>query len=149
MSTTRSTVGMTRASQQTGRSSDWGLQMKIRVNKEKCSGCHLCETICSLFHLGVVNAEKAAIRIEKDDLDTSMNSPVVCRQCKNMRCLAGEKVASQAERKKFIWAGQRSGKCPFQALNLFRGKSYHCDLCGGKPQCIQVCTTGALAMGRP
>lgn len=96
-----------------------------------------------------MNTEKSAIRVEKDDLGTSMNSPFVCRQCKNMACLEGGKAAPEAERKKFIWDAQRSSKCPFQALNLFKGKSYHCDLCGGNPQCIKVCTTGALVMSRP
>jgi aldehyde:ferredoxin oxidoreductase len=32
---------------------------------------------------------------------------------------------------------------------LFKGKSYHWDLCGGNPQCVKVCTTGALVMSRP
>jgi carbon-monoxide dehydrogenase iron sulfur subunit len=122
--------------------------MRIKVNKEKCSGCHLCETMCSLFHIGTVNAEKSAIRIEKDDLDTSVNSPVVCRQCKTMKCLEGEKVVAKAERKKFKWGVRRSNKCPFHALNVFRGNSYHCDLCGGTPQCVKVCTTGALVVSR-
>jgi anaerobic carbon-monoxide dehydrogenase iron sulfur subunit len=123
--------------------------MRIKVKKEKCSGCRLCETMCSLFHGGAVNTEKSAIRIEKDDLDTSMNTPFVCRQCKDMTCLEGEKAGPEAERKKFIWTGQRSSRCPFQALNLFKGKSYHCDLCGGNPQCVKVCTTGALVMSKP
>ena len=74
--------------------------MRIKVNKEKCSGCHLCETMCSLFHLGVVNAEKSAVRIEKDDLDTSLNSPVVCRQCKKMKCLEGEEVSPEVEKER-------------------------------------------------
>jgi Fe-S-cluster-containing hydrogenase component 2 len=123
--------------------------MKIKVNKDKCSGCRLCETLCSLFHLGAVNTEKSAIRIEKDDLDTSMNTPFVCRQCKSMKCLEGEKGAPDAERDKFIWPARRSGKCPFHALKVFKNKSYHCDLCGGAPQCVKVCTTGALVMSRP
>jgi Fe-S-cluster-containing hydrogenase component 2 len=79
--------------------------MRIRVNKEKCSGCRLCETMCSLFHIGAVNTEKSAIRIEKDDLGTSMNTPFVCRQCKNMKCLEGEKAALKGK-KKFIWASK-------------------------------------------
>ncbi len=123
--------------------------MRIKVNKEKCSGCRLCEAICSLFHVGAVNTEKSAVRIEKDDLDTSMNVPFVCRQCKTMECLEGEKVVAKTERKKFTWGARRSSKCPFHALNLFRGRSYHCDLCGGDPQCVKVCTTGALVTSRP
>jgi carbon-monoxide dehydrogenase iron sulfur subunit len=128
--------------------SDWGFRMRINVNKKKCSGCRLCETICSLFHAGAVNTEKSAIRIEKDDLGTNLNTPFVCRQCKHMPCLEGEQIAPEEERKKFVWARQRSSKCPFRALNLFRGRSYHCDLCGGNPQCVKVCTTGALVMSR-
>lgn len=122
--------------------------MRIKVNKNKCSGCRLCEALCSLFHLGAVNTEKSAIRIEKDDLDTSLNTPFVCRQCKNMKCLEGEKAVPEVEKKKFIWPARRSGKCPFQSLNLFKNKSYHCDLCGGNPQCVKACTTGALVISR-
>jgi carbon-monoxide dehydrogenase iron sulfur subunit len=120
--------------------------MRIKVNKDRCSGCRLCETVCSLFHMGVVNTEKSAIRVEKDELDTGRNSPFVCRQCKNMACLEGEKVVPETERKKFLWTVRRAGKCPFHALNVFGGKSYHCDLCGGNPQCVKVCTTGALSL---
>ncbi len=118
--------------------------MRIRIDKQKCSGCHLCETICSLFHLGAVNTEKAAIRINKDDLDTSLNSPEVCRQCKEMKCLQGERVSQEKERKKFIWRRERSNRCPFHALSVFGEDCYHCDLCGGNPQCVKVCTTGAI-----
>ncbi len=121
--------------------------MKIKVVQEKCSGCHLCETMCSLFHLGVVNTERSAVRIEKDDLDTSSNSPVVCRQCKKMPCLEGEEVSLDIERPKFSWPRERANKCPFHALPVFGTRSYHCDLCGGKPQCVKVCTTGAIKLG--
>ena len=118
--------------------------MRIRVKKEKCSGCHLCETICSLYHFGFVNTEKSAIRIEKDDLDTSLNAPLLCRQCKNMQCLSGEIIDAKKERRLFIWDKSRAERCPFHALQVFDGCAYHCDLCGGKPQCLKVCTTGAL-----
>ena len=120
--------------------------MRIKVDKDKCSGCHLCETICSLFHLGVVNTEKSAVRIEKDDLDTSSNLPVVCRQCRQMKCLEGEGASPEAERGKFIWPGERSGRCPFHALSALGPHCYHCDLCGGSPQCVKVCTTGAVTV---
>ena len=53
--------------------------MRIKVDPKKCSGCHLCEMVCSLYHLGVINIERSAIRIQKDDLETSLNTPVLCR----------------------------------------------------------------------
>jgi carbon-monoxide dehydrogenase iron sulfur subunit len=118
--------------------------MRIKVDKKKCSGCHLCEMVCSLFHLGVINTEKSAIRIQKDDLDTSINQPILCNQCKEMKCLEGEEVMEGLEKKKFIWDINRAGRCPFDALTVFNDKTYHCNLCGVTPQCVKVCTPKAL-----
>lgn len=118
--------------------------MRIKVEKEKCSGCHLCEMVCSLYHLGRLNIEKSAIRIEKDDLDSSLNSPVLCRQCKEMNCLLGENVIEDQEKRKYIWEKTRAERCPFLALSVFGDKTYHCDLCGGNPQCVAVCTPRAI-----
>lgn len=118
--------------------------MRIKVDREKCSGCHLCEMVCSLFHMGVMNPERSAIRIEKDDLATSVHRPIVCRQCKVMKCLDGEEVKDKSEQGKFLWDPGRSDQCPFHALTVFEGNAYHCDLCGGRPQCVKVCTPGAI-----
>ena len=120
--------------------------MRIKVNKKKCSGCHLCEMVCSLFHAGLINTEKSAIRIESDDLETSLHSPVVCRQCKEMKCIEGKEIDERAEKKKFLWAGSRADRCPFRALTLFGDTAYHCDLCGGNPKCVKVCTPGAISL---
>lgn len=122
--------------------------MRIKVDRKKCSGCHLCEMVCSLYHLGVMNPERSAIRIEKDDLETSVHRPVVCRQCKEMKCLEGEEVKEESEQGKFLWDPARGDRCPFRALRIFQGNAHHCDLCGGAPQCVNVCTPGALVIKR-
>lgn len=118
--------------------------MRIKVAPDKCSGCHLCEMVCSLYHLGVIHIEKSAIRIEKDDLETSLNTPFVCRQCNEMKCISDEGKGKDLKKKIFIWDKSRLEKCPFKGLNDFGEIAYHCDLCGGNPLCIKVCTTGAL-----
>ncbi len=118
--------------------------MRISVNRKKCTGCHLCELVCSLFHLGVINPEKSAIRIQKDDLNTNMNRPKVCRQCKEMKCLDGENVVEKLEKAQFRWAKARAGRCPFDGLSVFGQIAYHCDLCSGHPQCVRVCTPEAI-----
>jgi Fe-S-cluster-containing hydrogenase component 2 len=118
--------------------------MRIKVDKEKCSGCRLCEMVCSLFHTGVINTEKSAIRIQRTDTETGINVPIVCRQCKEMKCLEGEETDHRNARKKFFWSKERGDRCPFHAVNLFNETAYHCDLCGGNPRCIKVCTPGAL-----
>ena len=118
--------------------------IRISVNHVKCTGCRLCEIICSLYHLEIINPEKSAIRIQKDDLDTSFNKPLVCRQCKKMKCLDGESVEAELEKKQFLWKRERAEKCPFGGLNVFGHDAYHCDLCGGRPQCVSVCTSEAI-----
>lgn len=120
--------------------------MKIEVEKEKCTGCHLCETVCSLFHLKVINPSKSAIRILKDDLNTSIHTPMVCRQCKKMKCLNHEEADEALEKMKFIWPRQRAKTCPFGGLTFFEDLAFHCDLCRGDPQCISVCTNGAVVI---
>ena len=118
--------------------------MRIIVNRQKCTGCHLCELVCSLYHLGISNPEKSAIRIQKDDLDTSINTPVVCRQCKEMKCLGGERVNEALAKQQFLWVKKRAERCPFDSLTVLGETAYHCDLCAGHPQCSRVCTTGAI-----
>jgi len=120
--------------------------MRIKVEKERCSGCHLCEMVCSLFHLGTLNIEKSAIRIERDDLNSSLNTPLVCRQCRKMKCLAKEETDEAAEKNRFLWDESRVKACPFKALFAFGEAAYHCDLCGGDPQCTKVCTPGAITL---
>ena len=34
--------------------------------------------------------------------------------------------------------------CPIGALEIFNKFVYVCDLCGGKPKCIDACTEGAI-----
>ena len=118
--------------------------MKIRIRKERCSGCHICEMVCSLFHTGRINVERSAIRIHQDDLETSMNTPHLCRQCKKMKCLEVEGLPQEPERRQFRWPKPRADQCPFEALPVFEDTAFHCDLCGGDPRCVRVCTTGAI-----
>jgi len=122
--------------------------MKIKVDPIKCSGCHLCEVACSLCHLGIINTEKSAIRIRKDDLDSSLNIPILCHQCKEMKCLKKEEAIETEEKRKFIWDRGRAERCPFNALPILGENAYHCDLCGEHPQCVKVCTPGAISIAR-
>jgi len=122
--------------------------MRIKVDPQKCSGCHLCEMVCSLFHLNLINTEKSAIHVKKDDLDTSLNTPLLCHQCKEMKCLDGEEVIREKEKKRYLWSHIRAERCPFEGLSVVDETAYHCDLCGGDPQCIKVCTPKAISLVR-
>jgi len=83
-------------------------------------------------------------RSNKDDLDTSLNTPILCRQCKEMKCLDDRRGAEARQRKKFLWKKARAEHCPFRALSVLGGKAFHCKLCGGKPQCVNVCILGPI-----
>jgi carbon-monoxide dehydrogenase iron sulfur subunit len=118
--------------------------MKIGINSEKCSGCHLCEMACSIHHLGVVNINRSAIRIRKDDLGTAACQPIVCRHCENMPCMGQNNRNSEEYRLRFVWEKALSDACPFKAVFQWGDEAYHCDLCEGEPQCVRVCSTGAI-----
>lgn len=34
--------------------------------------------------------------------------------------------------------------CPIGAIEIFENIVYVCDLCGGKPKCVEACTEGAI-----
>jgi Fe-S-cluster-containing hydrogenase component 2 len=120
--------------------------MRISVDAEKCTGCHICEMVCSLHHEGVINLERSAIRVSKDDFGEITNTPVVCRQCKKMVCLASHTEADQEEhRGKYKWDDLSAiENCPFDAVFAFNGVVMHCDLCGGEPRCVQYCSVEAI-----
>jgi len=99
---------------------------------------------CSIHHLGVVNINRSAIQIQKDDLETGACQPVACRQCENMSCMGKNNENSAEYRLRFIWEQALSDACPFMALFQWENEVYHCDLCGGEPQCVRVCSTGAI-----
>ena len=35
----------------------------LAITPEKCTGCRLCEVVCSVFHDGVSNANRSRIKI--------------------------------------------------------------------------------------
>lgn len=123
--------------------------MRIKVEREKCTGCLLCEITCSLMHHGVVQRKASAIQVQLSDLDQRPHKPIVCRQCKKMVCLrAEEKEYDETLKTKFNWEdnNRRSQNCIFNALFPFNGELIHCDLCQGDPECVKSCPTGALGI---
>jgi Fe-S-cluster-containing hydrogenase component 2 len=34
--------------------------------------------------------------------------------------------------------------CPIGAIEIFEDFVYVCDLCGGRPKCVEACTEGAI-----
>ena len=138
-----------------------GLQVTptyIVVDQSLCSGCRICEQVCSEFHYGTYNPELTAIIVERDyggggDWITTNT----CHQCPNPWCMRACPVDA-------IWRDVRTGAviidektcigcekcvpaCPF-GMAFMRPdgkKAFKCDMCGGDPQCVANCPMKALS----
>jgi len=133
----------------------------IMVDTTICGCCRTCEAVCSLYHDKVVNPELARIVVLRDW--TKPNSlevdfePVTCMQCENPPCLqdcpmqaikvdevTGARVVDQSL---CIPCHVCEKSCPFTPARVrfdMKGKAIKCDLCGGSPQCVEFCPSGAL-----
>ena len=54
---------------------------KIHVESEKCSGCRICELVCSFHHEGRFNPRLSRVAVVKED-KYGLDYPVFCHQCK-------------------------------------------------------------------
>ena len=132
-------------------------KLEIKVNIVDCSGCRLCELVCTLFHEGVVNPEKARVRVS-DKYDQSLFEPHICRLCDSPDCVKACPVEAltQDSESGIITVHQELcdgcqaciEACPYDAMqwNDELEMPFVCDRCGGQPTCVQFCTSGALVL---
>jgi Fe-S-cluster-containing hydrogenase component 2 len=123
----------------------------IRVDISKCTGCKRCETACAFFRSGRINNHIS--RIKAINLyEIGIDCVVVCNQCKERYCdccpenaitmgSLGEVVVSQTL---CTLCGVCRKACPIGAIEIFNDFVYVCDLCGGRPRCIEACKEGAI-----
>jgi Fe-S-cluster-containing hydrogenase component 2 len=123
----------------------------IEVDLARCAGCRSCETACSFFRSGRVGRIISRIRVI-NSYESGIDGPVACVQCAERYCLncpesaltlgpLGQVVASPTRCRA---CGKCARRCPIGAIELHRGIVYVCDLCGGRPRCVQACSLGAI-----
>ncbi len=132
---------------------------RLLVDERACAGCRACELVCSFAHERRFSAGLARIRVDKVEED-GLDRPVVCRQCGNARCVeacpSGALSRDPATRcvtvdeEACVRCGACAKACPFDAISFHpeRATPLICDLCGGDPQCVKRCATGAISFGR-
>jgi|GEM_PF-576105 len=133
---------------------------------ELCTGCRLCELVCSLHNEGVANADLAKIRIDRlKDYglwDTGLFVPEVCYQCDEPACLMDcpQGAIKADESTGFVRTVDKSlctgscisicqGACTWRMPSFNPGQSVaniKCHLCQGDPTCVKFCPTGALKL---
>ena len=127
--------------------------MKIRVRKNNCVGCRMCEMACSLMRKNSMNPFNSAIYVVRGILG---ESPVICRQCKNPKCLSvcptgaiykdPETDTIKILEEDCIGCLECVSGCPFGAMRIdfYNNMVFKCDLCSGAPECVSWCPNGAL-----
>lgn len=124
----------------------------ITVDVSKCTGCRRCETACAFHHTGKVDRKLARIKVI-NIYEKGIDGPVVCSQCEERFCTEcpegaidigkdGEIVVTPIL---CVQCGICEEICPIGAIQLFEGIPYVCDLCGGDPRCVEVCTEDAIS----
>jgi len=125
------------------------------VDPDKCTGCKVCEFICSLTHENQINPMKSRIQVISWEL-RGVDIPIVCQQCEDAPCEAvcpvqaihrdPETGALIIDEDTCIGCRMCVNACPFGAPTVKPDtrKVVKCDLCGGDPQCVYFCSAKAL-----
>ncbi|MFC1978414.1 4Fe-4S dicluster domain-containing protein [Chloroflexota bacterium] len=132
-------------------------RLVIEVNTPLCTGCRICEMVCSINRHGTVNLEKSNIRVT-DNYTESLYEPHICQLCDNPECVDAcpSEVLTQDEKTGVISIDEEfcTGceacviACPHDAIRWSGNmeKLFVCDRCGGEPLCVQFCTIKALQL---
>jgi Fe-S-cluster-containing dehydrogenase component len=84
--------------------------------------------------------------------ETGIDGPIVCVQCEERYCMDcpvdamiigkfGEVIVAPTICNS---CGNCILKCPIGAIEEHEDLIYVCDLCGGRPRCVDACTEGAI-----
>ncbi len=132
-----------------------GLSKCFVIHPEKCTGCGLCELICSFSHEGIFQPFLSRIKIKMFSKE-GISIPRVCIKCDECLCIdaCGEQAilknkktgATEVDQDKCVGCTMCIGACPYYVMyfNPNSEKAYTCDLCGGDPQCVKYCFTKAI-----
>jgi Fe-S-cluster-containing hydrogenase component 2 len=133
---------------------------RILVRHEICSGCRACEVACVAHHDGRFGTATARIHITKIE-PLGLDHPHVCHQCLRAPCIAactsGALLRDEATGAILIQVDDCIGcsecvvACPFGVASTHQetGIALICDLCAGKPACVDRCATGAIVYTDP
>jgi len=128
-----------------------GLQSKyLSLNPELCTGCGICELVCSFTKFKVFNPRLSLVKIEYDYENYRVERATLCIQCGECSKVC---PTSALHRDNGVILLDHSlcsrclacvSACPTNAIVVVDGTPYKCDLCGGRPLCVRYCVRGAL-----
>jgi Fe-S-cluster-containing dehydrogenase component len=123
----------------------------FRANRELCTGCRICELVCSMRQTGVLSPYRASIRVSHNEADGTF-TPAICRHCRKPLC---KEACPEPQAMRFheempnvvvvdpthcIGCLACVDACPFGAIQVGPEQSVQkCDLCDGDPLCVKYC----------
>ncbi|MFX0168087.1 MAG: 4Fe-4S dicluster domain-containing protein [Candidatus Hodarchaeota archaeon] len=141
------------------------MSLRIAVLPERCTGCRVCELVCSEAHEGVFQPSKARIQVLSFD-GTVQDIPIVCQQCRDAPCLEAcpqDALSRDINTDAVVLDADLCIQCGSCVKACVVGKDkvpsenklairldaetqlpLKCDLCSGNPQCVKFCPTEAL-----
>lgn len=127
---------------------------RILTDIGRCSGCRLCEMVCSFGKEDAFASSTSRITVLRED-NFGLDLPIVCWHCNP--CNAMENCPTKAlernekglvfvKEEKCIGCEKCSEACVIGAIKLHpeKGTPQICDQCEGRPLCVQKCPTKAL-----
>lgn len=137
------------------------MHKEIVVDVDRCTGCGSCELICSFDHHGEFNPLKSRIH-KMVYMEKAEAVPVFCYQCDDAWCVRacpsaalsrvteGTVSAVVVDENRCVGCRMCTLACPFGNICVNEsGKAEKCDLCGGRPQCVEVCRYQAIKFEAP
>jgi len=131
------------------------------ITGAECTGCHLCEKACAIFHSSE-KTEKATLQENELPrifvIDGNPPIPVICQHCTSAPCervcpteaiKRDDKGRVLLDQDKCIACALCIQVCPVGAIQLYGGRAFKCDLCNGDPACVAACPTGTLQFSTP
>lgn len=123
----------------------------IKISPDLCTGCRICEIVCSLAHEGVIAPKRSRIRIRSDWPHPEKIS--VCIACEPKKCIEvcpegalSWKDCLEMEEDKCVVCLLCVEACPYHGIHTEDSKKFpfFCDTCRGEFQCVIWCPTKAV-----
>ncbi len=127
----------------------------VTIDPLKCVACSHCENACSYHKSGSFRRKDSAIRVNYYP-KTRTCIPMTCVHCRDAWCMevcpAGaisrnaSTDAVEIDASRCIGCKMCMLACPFGTMHFDSENKVcmKCDLCGGDPECVKQCISGAL-----
>lgn len=130
---------------------------RLKPVVKNCTGCQICEIVCTRSHEQMFGRKRARLRIEVkhafDEVPTfKQHVCTLCGKCVEVcepgALVIGEKGYLILDEQLCNGCGNCQEACPFNVIVIDNEHNIpiYCDLCQGDPQCVRWCKRDALIL---